>query len=321
MKKKFLAQNKFAKTAIIGLATMGLVIGLSPMIAQAATDAPAAVQPDKEYFKKLGWDIEANSSPDMACSDSSLKRVIRSGLKLGIYQDIPFFNIQAGKETTGVDWDINMAVAKYLGIKTVKSVILQWPEMVPSLLSKKIDVIGGNIHGNPDRYKNFAFTAPAWWYATVVVAQKGNPKGIKAWADLTKPGIKLGVVAGTQASAWAKDAKIADVSQFTTGALQFAALAAGRIDAVVEAEPPSVVFISENPKAGVQIVKGMKDVPAEVWANYARYGTRFQDCTLNMAYSRALGELIMHGVIGRILEKHGFAASENIFEPEHNPAF
>ena len=321
MKKKFLAQNKFAKTAIIGLASMSLVIGLSPMVAQASTDAQAAVQPDKDYFKALGWDIEANSSPDMACSDVSLKRVMKSGLKLGIYQGIPFFDIQSGKETTGIDWDINIAVAKYLGIKTVKSVILQWPEMVPSLLSRKIDVIGGNIHGNPGRYKNFAFTAPAWWYATVVVAAKGNPKGIKAWADLTKPGIKVGVIAGSQAAAWVKDAKIADVSQFTTSALEFAALAAGRVDALVEDEPSSVVFINENPKANVQIVKGLKDVPPDVWANYARYGTRFQDCTLNMAYSRALGELIMHGVIGRILEKHGFAASENIFEPEHNPAF
>ena len=321
MKKKFLAQSKFTKTAIIGLASMSLVIGLSPMVAQASTDAQAAVQPDKDYFKALGWDIEANSSPDMACSDVSLKRVMKSGLKLGIYQGVPFFDIQSGKETTGIDWDINMAVAKYLGIKTVKSVVLQWPEMVPSLLSKKIDVIGGNIHGNPGRYKNFAFTAPAWWYATVVVAAKGNPKGIKAWADLTKPGIKVGVIAGSQAAAWVKDAKIADVSQFTTSALEFAALAAGRVDAIVEDEPSSVVFINENPKANVQIVKGLKDVPADVWANYARYGTRFQDCTLNMAYSRALGELIMHGVIGRILEKHGFAASENIFEPEHNPAF
>jgi polar amino acid transport system substrate-binding protein len=321
MKKKFLAQNKFAKTAIIGLASMSLVIGLSPMVAQASTDAQAAVQPDKDYFKALGWDIEANSSPDMACSDVSLKRVMKSGLKLGIYQGIPFFDIQSGKETTGIDWDINIAVAKYLGIKTVKSVILQWPEMVPSLLSKKIDVIGGNIHGNPGRYKNFAFTAPAWWYATVVVAAKGNPKGIKAWADLTKPGIKVGVIAGSQAAAWVKDAKIADVSQFTTSALEFAALAAGRVDALVEDEPSSVVFINENPKANVQIVKGLKDVPPDVWANYARYGTRFQDCTLNMAYSRALGELIMHGVIGRILDKHGFSRTENIFEPEHNPAF
>jgi polar amino acid transport system substrate-binding protein len=321
MKKKFLAQNKFAKTAIIGLASMSLVIGLSPMVAQASTDAQAAVQPDKDYFKALGWDIEANSSPDMACSDVSLKRVMKSGLKLGIYQGIPFFDIQSGKETTGIDWDINIAVAKYLGIKTVKSVILQWPEMVPSLLSKKIDVIGGNIHGNPGRYKNFAFTAPAWWYATVIVAAKGNPKGIKAWADMTKPGLKVGVIAGSQAAAWVKDAKIADVSQFTNSALEFAALSAGRVDAIVEDEPSSVVFINENPKAPIQIIKGLKDVPPDVWANYARYGTRFQDCTLNMAYSRALGELIMHGVIGRILEKHGFSKTENIFEPEHNPAF
>jgi polar amino acid transport system substrate-binding protein len=213
-----------------------------------------------------------------------------------------------------------MAVMKYIGVKTVKTVTLEWPQMVPALLSKKIDVIGGNIHGNPGRYKNFAFTAPAWWYATVVVAAKGNPKGIKAWADLKKPGLKLGAIAGSQAAAWLKDVKIADVSLFTTAALEFAALSAGRVDALVEDDPTSAVYIKTNPNSGVAIVKGLKDVPADVWANYARYGVRFQDCTLNFAYSRALSELIMHGVVSQIVDKYGMSRTENIFEPEMNPA-
>jgi polar amino acid transport system substrate-binding protein len=57
-----------------------------------------------------------------------------------------------------------------------------------------------------------------------------------------------------------------------------------------------------------------------VWANYARYGVRFQDCTLNFAYSRALSELIMHGVVSQIVDKYGMSRTENIFEPEMNPA-
>ena len=319
MKNPLLSRSKLVRTAIVGVATFGLVLGLSPMVAHAGTDGISPIQADKAYFAKYGWAVEDNSTPNFACQDSSYKKAINSGITIGIYQSLPFFDI-TGKEITGLDWDIHMAVLKYIGVKTVRTVTLQWPEMVPSLLSKKIDVIGGNIHGNPGRYKNFAFTAPAWWYATVVVAAKGNPKGIKAWEDLKKPGLKLGAIAGSQAAAWLKDVKIADVSLFTTAALEFAALSAGRVDALVEDDPTSAVYIKTNPNSGVAIVKGLKDVPSDVWANYARYGVRFQDCTLNFAYSRALSELIMHGVISQILDKYGMSRTENIFEPENNPA-
>jgi len=319
MKNKFLGRNKITKSGIVGIATLSLVIGLAPMISQAATNGISPNQADKKYFAEYGWAVEDNSTPDFACSDASYRNAVKNGIKIGIYQALPFFDI-TNKGITGLDWDIHMAVMKYIGVKSVKTVTLQWPEMVPALLSKKIDVIGGNIHGNPSRYKNFAFTAPAWWYATVVVAAKGNPKGIKAWSDLKKPGLKLGAIAGSQAAAWLKDVNIADVSLFTTAALEFAALSAGRIDALVEDDPTSAVFIKTNPNAGVAIVKGLKDVPADVWANYARYGVRFQDCTLNFAYSRALSELIMHGVISQIVDKYGMSRTENIFEPEMNPA-
>ena len=319
MKKKFLTRNKFTKSGIVGIATISLVIGLSPMIAQAATDGISPIQADKSFFTQYGWDVEDNSTPNFACQDSSYKKAVNSGVTLGIYQALPFFNID-GKNITGLDWDINVAALHYMGVKTIKTVTLQWPEMVPSLLSKKIDVIAGNIHGNPGRYKNFAFTAPAWWYATVVVAAKGNPKGIKAWSDLQKSGMKLGAIAGSQAAAWLKDTKVADVTLFTNASTEFAALSGGRVDALVEDDPTSAVYIKTNPTAPIAVVRGLKDTPSDVWANYARYGLRFQDCTLNYAYSRALSELIMHGVTGQILEKYGMSKEGNIFEPEHNPA-
>ncbi|MCV7180334.1 hypothetical protein [Mycolicibacterium murale] len=42
---------------------------------------------------------------------------------------------------------------------------------------------------------------------------------------------------------------------------------------------------------------------------YARHGFRLEDCSLNLAFSRALGELRDNGVVLRILQGYALDAS------------
>ena len=311
-------RGKLARVSVVVAASLSLVIGLSPMMANATPNKPSTIQADKSYFAKLGWDVEDHSTPNFACSDNSYANAVKKGVTLGIYQALPFFDIK-GNAVTGLDWDIHMAVLHYIGVTKYKTVTLQWPAMIPSLVSKKIDVIAGNIHGNPERYKNIAFTSPAWWYATVIVTKKGNPKKIASWADLSKPAFKLGALSGSQAAAWLKSINAANVSLYENSSAEFAALSGGRTDAIVEDDPTSAMYIKTNPTSPVEIVRGLTDTPKAVWANYARYGLRFEDCTLNYAYSRALSELRAHGIIKNILNKYGMSSKGNFFEPEYLP--
>lgn len=274
-------------------------------------------RPDSAYLKRLGWEPMDNSLPNLACSDNSYANAVRSGIKLGIYSAAPYEYIDAKtKQPAGLDWDVNMAVLKYLGITKYTTVTLQWDGMIPALNSKRIDVITGNIHETTDRLQNMAFTAPAWWYGSALMVPKGNPGSIKSWKDLTRKGVKVGVVNGSQSQEYLRgiDAKFVSYQDANS---EFASLVAHREDVIVDDSPKEAAYIQANPHSGLTILRTPDVPPAALLANYARYGVRKSDCTPNAAYSRALSELRDHGVITKILEKYGL--SNNLFEPQYRP--
>src|SRR5918993_2833314 len=135
------------------------------------------------------------------CGDDSLDRAIANGLTLGESNVAPHSMLDPATNTaSGIDVEINEAVADWLGIKDVRYEWIPWAEQVPSLLSKRTDVIAQNIHVNPERVKVISFSGPAWWYGPVVLVEKGNPDGIGSYNDLK--GKDVGALAGSAAEAY-----------------------------------------------------------------------------------------------------------------------
>ena len=303
-------------TTLAALAAVGLTAGCSSTGADAGSGGgDVHATPDNSYLQNLGWQPMDNSLTNFACSDDSYANAVKKGLKLGIYSAAPYEYMDNGKPA-GLDWDINMAVLKYIGVTKYQTVTLQWDGMIPALKSSRIDVITGNIHQTADRLKNIAFTAPAWWYGSSLLVQKGNPAHITSWKDLTRPGVKVGVVNGSQSQTYLNSIK-AESIPYEDANSEFASLVAGREDVVVDDSPKEAAYIQAHPESNLQILEAPDLPPSELIANYARYGLRPSDCTLNAAYSRALSELRDHGVISKILEKYGL--TDNLFEPQYKP--
>lgn len=303
-------------TALAALAVVGLTAGCSSSGSPSASGGgDVHATPDAAYLKDLGWQPMDNSLPNFACTDSSYADAVKNGIKLGIYSAAPYEYMENGKPA-GLDWDINMAVLKYIGVKKYTTVTLQWDGMIPALKSNRIDVITGNIHQTADRLKNMAFTAPAWWYGSTLLVQKGNPAHIASWNDLTKPGVKVGVVNGSQSQTYLNSIKAQSIA-YEDANSEFASLVAGREDVVVDDSPKEAAYIQAHPDSNLQMLEASDLPPAELIANYARYGVRPSDCTLNAAYSRALSELRDHGVITKILAKYGL--TDNLYEPQYKP--
>jgi polar amino acid transport system substrate-binding protein len=242
------------------------------------------------------------------CSDGSLDRAIKDGVTLGISPSPPYSNLDPNtKKADGLDVEINDSALHWLGVTNIKYEVAPFGQLIPMLLSKRIDVVASNIHQTPDRLKVVTFTGPAWWYGPALATAKGNPKGIKSFDDLK--GKQVGAIAGSAADEYLRSIGI-EVTPFQEDAAEFSGLDAGKVDVILEDDVKVLDYMKANPTAPIEIVSGVA-VPSELifkyGYGYARYALRPADCQLRMAYGVALHELWGAGVVSEILKKYGLS--------------
>jgi polar amino acid transport system substrate-binding protein len=238
--------------------------------------------------------------------DGSYKRVVSEGIVLGIVPDFPWtYQDEKTKEYKGLDVSIVKEALRRLGIGKVSYQIMPFDSLIPALQAKRIDVIVDNIHENEGRLKVIDFTGPAFWYGAAVAVPKGNPKHIKTWEDLG------GKVAGTYRGTFyqpimeaRKDLK--ELKLFTTSDVEFADLAAGRVDAIVDDDIKMLQFIKAHPGINMELTDIA--LPANVQLGYARYAVRKADVDLNHALTRAIMEMRADGTITKYLMETGLPA-------------
>lgn len=250
------------------------------------------------------------------CGDASLADAKANGLTLGIAPSPPYSSIEPGSDqAAGLDVEINEAALHWAGIASIRYEVMPFGQLIPALLSKRIDSIASNIHVTPDRLKAISFTGPAWWYGPAIVVQKGNPAGVTSFDGMA--GKQIGVIAGSSADEYLRK-QGAELTVFQTDAEEFAAIATGRVGALVEDDVKVTEYLKANPSAGIEIVPNVA-VPDEIifgsGYGYARYAVRKEDCSLRAAYSQGLAEIRGNGQVLAILKKYGLSARNLFFFP------
>ncbi len=251
---------------------------------------------------------QAEYTPDVAnCGDSSYENAVKNGITLGSNDNPPEFYQEANKEPAGIDWEINKAVLDLLGIKKINIVWMPWESVIPSLVSKRIDVIAADIHVNPERVKVISFSGPAWWYGPVVIVGKGNPLKIASYDDLK--GKKVGTITGSAADLYLRRIGV-QTTEFKQEIDELQSLNQGRLDAVLEDDVVYLEFDKKNPNNNLDPLWSIP-VPPNIISGggygMARFGIRKEDCSLRAAYSEALGEIRASGQVSAILKKYGLS--------------
>src|SRR4051794_28866077 len=150
-------------------------LGLALVWGLASLASPALAQNQQQFF------TESKPMFDN-CGDPSYARAAKSGVTLGFSQNPPEAWLdEKTKQPSGIDWEINKAALDWMGVQTIRLEWMPWESQIPALLSKRTDVIAGNIHHTAERDKVISFTGPAYWYGPVIIVTKGNPLGIRSY--------------------------------------------------------------------------------------------------------------------------------------------
>jgi polar amino acid transport system substrate-binding protein len=248
------------------------------------------------------------------CGDGSLAKAQKDGITLGLSQTPPeAFLDEKTKQPSGVDWEINKAVLDWLGVKTIKVEWMPWESQIPALLSKRTDVVAGNIHHTPARDKVISFSGPAWWYGPVIVAAKGNPLGIKSYEDLK--GKRVGSISGSAADDYLRHIGVT-TTPFKVSVDELQSLNQGRLDAVLEDDIVYLGFAKSVPGNTLDPLWTIA-VPDSIidggGYGMARYAMRKEDCSLRAGYTQGLAEERANGHVSYILKKYGLSDRNLVF--------
>ncbi|MBV9244071.1 MAG: transporter substrate-binding domain-containing protein [Methylobacteriaceae bacterium] len=250
------------------------------------------------------------------CGDASLQKAKTDGITLGISPSPPYSSLDPStNKAAGLDVDINEAALKWAGITKIRYEVMPFGQLIPAMLSHRIDVVAANIHVTPDRLKAVSFTGPAWWYGPAIVVQKGNSAGLHSFEDLK--GKSIGAIAGSAADEYLRTMGVT-VTAFQTDAEEFAGISTGRVPAIVEDDVKVLAYLDANKSAPIEIVPNVavpEDLIFKYGYGYARYALRKEDCSLRVAYTQGLAEVRGNGEMSALLKKYGLSNRNMFFFP------
>ncbi|MEX4005125.1 substrate-binding periplasmic protein [Paraburkholderia sp. EG285A] len=240
------------------------------------------------------------------CGDPSYDNAKKDGVVLG-FSELPpeSWLDQKTNQPTGIDWEINKAALAWMGVKIKRVEWMPWDSIVPSLLSKRIDVIASDIHHTPERDKVISFTGPSFWYGPGILVKKGTNLNIKTYEDLK--GKKVGVTSGEAAESYLKSVGVETVP-FKDALTKLESLSQGRLDAAMTDQLLWAKFRSENPNINIVALNDVPTPRAMIEGGgfgSARYAVRKEDCSLRAAYTQALAEMTANGTTSAILHQFG----------------
>jgi polar amino acid transport system substrate-binding protein len=192
----------------------------------------------------------------------------------------------------GFDIDLGNAIGKKLGV-SIDWLPTAWDGILPSLQSKKFDMILSSLSITDERKKSIGFSEPYIQGGPIIITKKGNTS-IKSDTDLN------GKVVGVQLGSTGEDAAkavtgIKELKKYDkiTEALQD--LAAGRTEAVVADDQVGRYYVGLAADQYVVAAK-MHDEPFGI-------GFRKEDQTLNDAVQKAINDLKAEGTLSKISMK------------------
>ncbi len=214
----------------------------------------------------------------------------------------PLVFFDATQKPTGLTVDLGTALAEHLGNKQVTWRVIPFSGLLPALLAGQCDMIADQLFDKPERREvidivNYMYSSQS------VVVPKGNPKGVKALADLS--GLKVAVLNGSTIRTLLEEEnkKLAEAGKppmklvaYNTDTDAFQALRIGQADAYGTTVETAGYYQSMAPDLFQEAVPAFSRI-------LTGFGIRKDDAQLSAAVTQALQSMREDGSYLALLHK------------------
>lgn len=231
-----------------------------------------------------------------------------SSIRIGYANETPFAYTETDGRVTGESPEIAKTIFKHMGINKVDGILTEWGSLIPGLRAGRFDVIAAGMYITPARCKQVLFTDPQYQLPDTLLVAKGNPKQLHSYADITKTGARLAIMAGTVNLAYARDSGVKDsqILQVPDTTAQLQAVRAGRADAAVGTQL-TMKGLAKKGGETVEAVAEFTDDPSHI--GYGALAFRPEDKDLRDAVNTELQKWLGSEEHLKAVEPFGFDRS------------
>ncbi|MFE9357000.1 ectoine/hydroxyectoine ABC transporter substrate-binding protein EhuB [Streptomyces olivaceoviridis] len=241
-----------------------------------------------------------------------LERLRAQGVvRLGIAGEIPFGYIDRNGELTGEAPELAKAVFERLGVGRVQPVPTEFGSLIPGLKSQQFDVVAAGMYVTPDRCEQVIFADPDYRMPDAFIVPKGNPLGLRTYADALRKHAKVATGTGYAQIQHAVEAgyKENDLVIVPDQVAGLNAVESGRVDLFAATAVTARLVARDSAKAEstepfVALVDGKPKVDGGAFA-FRPTETRLRD-----AFNAELHKLRRSGELYRIVRPFGFTKAE-----------
>ncbi|MFF5550087.1 ectoine/hydroxyectoine ABC transporter substrate-binding protein EhuB [Streptomyces olivaceoviridis] len=241
-----------------------------------------------------------------------LERLRAQGVvRLGIAGEIPFGYIDRNGELTGEAPELAKAVFERLGVGRVQPVPTEFGSLIPGLKSQQFDVVAAGMYVTPDRCEQVIFADPDYRMPDAFIVPKGNPLGLRTYADALRKHAKVATGTGYAQIQHAVEAgyKENDLVIVPDQVAGLNAVESGRVDLFAATAVTARLVARDSAKAEstepfVTLVDGKPKVDGGAFA-FRPTETRLRD-----AFNAELHKLRRSGELYRIVRPFGFTKAE-----------
>lgn len=259
----------------------------------------------------------ASAGYSRCAAETLAERVQNNGrITVGIYNVAPWGYKKEDGSVSGIHPDIPRAVLGTLGIKEIEFAVVPFPALIPSLVSRRIDIVATGMAITPIRCQQVIFSEPDLAIGDALVVLPGNPKKIHSYADIANNSdLRVGGARGTTNVENAFKAGIPrdKILQFDGGKSIVAALFAGRIDDIAWSVPTTINALKVPAVQGrverALPFKGLAENGRES-AFYTAMVFRPEDKELRDRYNQSFASLKSTGALKQIMGKYDFTDTE-----------